>query len=58
MTPLMLAASRGRTELVEALLAKGASVRKTDYTGRDALSWAEDSRRPQIVQMLRRAEAH
>lgn len=55
MTPLMLAASRGNAAIVEALLAKGANVRKTDFTGRDALSWANDSRRPGVVQMLQRA---
>ena len=40
MTPLMIAASRGNAAIVQALLAKGANVRKTDFTGRDALSWA------------------
>ena len=52
MTPLMLAASRGGVAIVQALLAKGANVRKTDYTGRDALDWAAESHRPAIVQLL------
>jgi ankyrin repeat protein len=43
--------------LVQALLAKGANVRKTDFTGRDALSWAAESHRPAVVQALQRAAA-
>src|SRR5712691_12582758 len=46
MTPLMIAASRGNILIVQALLAKGANPRKADFTGRDALGWAADSRRP------------
>ena len=57
MTPLMTAASRGNLDLVQALLAKGANARKTDFTGRDALSWATESRRPAVVQVLQRAAA-
>jgi uncharacterized protein len=56
LTPLMIAASRGNLELVRALLAKGASPTKTDYTGRDALSWAQDGNRPAVVQAIARAE--
>jgi uncharacterized protein len=55
MTPLMIAASRGNAAIVQALLNKGANMRKTDFTGRDALSWANDSRRPVVVQLLQRA---
>ena len=54
-TPLMIAASHGSLELVRALLAKGASTTKTDYTGRDALSWAQDSHRPAVVNAITRA---
>lgn len=55
MTPLMIAASHGELEMVRALLAKGASPTKTDYTGRDALGWAQDGHRPAVVQALTRA---
>ena len=55
MTPLMIAARHGNATLVKALLAKGANARKTDFTGRDAVSWAQESRRPAVVQMLQRA---
>ena len=57
LTPLMIAASHGNLELVRALLAKGASPTKTDYTGRDALSWAQDGHRPAVVDAITRAEA-
>jgi ankyrin repeat protein len=56
MTPLMIAASRGNVEIVNALLAKGANVAKTDYTGRDAAGWAADSRRPAVIQAIKRAQ--
>jgi len=55
MTPLMLAASRGNIEIVRALLAKGADFRKVDFTGRDALGWAREGRRPAVVRALQRA---
>jgi uncharacterized protein len=57
MTPLMIAAREGNAVLVRALLAKGANARKTDFTGRDAVSWAQESRHPAVVQMLQRAVA-
>ncbi len=56
-TPLMIAASRGNLELVRALLAKGANPAKTDYTGRDVLSWAQDSHRPAVIDTISRAGA-
>jgi uncharacterized protein len=55
-TPLMIAASHGNLELVRALLAKGASTAKTDFTGRDALGWAQDGHRPAVVQAIARAQ--
>jgi ankyrin repeat protein len=54
-TPLMMAAGRGNLEIVRALLDKGANPSRTDFTGRDALGWAGDSRRPIVVQALQRA---
>ena len=56
-TPLMRAAGRGNLEMVRTLLAKGANPRKTDFTGRDAVGWASDSRRPLVVQALQSAGA-
>ncbi|HEV2100450.1 MAG TPA: ankyrin repeat domain-containing protein [Stellaceae bacterium] len=57
LTPLMIAANRGNLELVRALLAKGASPTKTDYTGRDALGWAQDSHRAAVIKAISRAES-
>jgi uncharacterized protein len=57
LTPLMIAASHGNLELVRALLAKGASPTKTDYTGRDALGWAQESHRPAVVEAISRASS-
>jgi uncharacterized protein len=57
MTPLMVAAREGNTVLVRKLIEKGANVRRTDFTGRDAVSWAQESRRPAVVQLLQRAVA-
>jgi ankyrin repeat protein len=56
-TPLMMAAGRGDLEMVRTLLAKGANPRKTDFTGRDAIGWASDSRRPLVTQALQSAAA-
>jgi ankyrin repeat protein len=56
MTPLMIAANRGYLEIVQSLLKKGASVTKTDFTGRDAAGWAAESRRPAVVQAIKRAQ--
>ena len=52
-----LAALEPDARTVQALLGKGANVRKTDFTGRDALGWASESRKPAIVQLLQRAAA-
>ena len=40
LTPLMVAASNGRAEMVRLLLQYHADPRKYDYTGHDAVDWA------------------
>jgi uncharacterized protein len=57
MTPLMIAAKDGEVEMVRTLLARGANPNKSDYTGRDSLGWALDSRRPAVIAILRDAQA-
>ena len=54
-TPLMTAARRGNTDVVRLLLAHGADPSMSDFTGRDAVGWAEDSRKQALVQILRQA---
>ena len=54
-TPLIIAASQGRNEIVRILLQRKADSTRRDYTGRTALMWAEWSRKPQIVKILRAA---
>jgi uncharacterized protein len=56
MTPLMIAANRGNLELVRGLLVKGANPSKSDYTGRDALGWAQESHRAAVVEAITRAQ--
>ena len=48
---------RGQHGTRQKLIEKGANARKTDFTGRDAISWAQESRRPAVVQLLQRAVA-
>ena len=57
--PLRRRSKRGalKEKIVRALLAKGANPSKTDFTGRDAVGWASDSRRPLVIQALQRAAA-
>jgi ankyrin repeat protein len=56
MTALMYAAKTGDIQLVHMLLDGGANPNILDYTGRDAASWAVESHRQSVVQLLRDAE--
>jgi ankyrin repeat protein len=58
MTPLMAAARAGDPGATLTLLNAGADVTRVDYAGRDAMSWAEDSRNQQVLAMLRKAKEH
>ena len=57
MTALMFAAKTGDVEMIRYMLGAGANANLTDYTGRDAVGWAQDSRRPLAVEMLKKAQA-
>jgi uncharacterized protein len=50
MTPLMTAAEQGQAAAARLLLASGANPRKQDFTGRDAIGWAEG--KPTVQQVL------
>ncbi len=54
-TPLMMAANRGQAAAVRLLLKHGADPQKSDYTGRDAASWAEG--KANVLQSLRAAKS-
>jgi ankyrin repeat protein len=54
-TPLMLAAQKGEVEMARTLLARGANANKSDFTGRDAMSWAMDSHRAALIELLKQA---
>jgi ankyrin repeat protein len=53
MTPLMLAADANRVEVVRVLLAAGADPKKEDYSGRDAIGWAQG--KPGSLRLLEQA---
>ena len=53
-TPLMMAASRGQAAAIRLLLKHGADPQKQDYTGRDAMGWADG--KPAALQVLRAAK--
>jgi len=57
MTALMFAAKVGDTEMVRYMLEAGANPSLSDYTGRDAAGWAQESRRPLVVEMLKNAQS-
>ena len=50
-TPLMLAASNAQVAAVRILMQHGADPNKQDYTGRDAVGWANG--RPNVLQALK-----
>lgn len=54
-TALMRTAEKGSTSAADLLLRKGADTQITDYTGRDALSWAEASGNGKIIRLLEKA---
>ena len=57
MTSLMFAAQEGHTEVVEALLARGANVNVRRPNGMTALGFAKSPRHALIAQQLREAGA-
>lgn len=56
-TALIRAAKEGNAEAAEALLEAGADITRTDYTGRGALTWAQDGRSRRVIRMLEAAGA-
>jgi ankyrin repeat protein len=56
-TPLMAAARTGNADVAARLLAAGADVGRLDYSGRDAIGWAQDAHDPSLVAMLRQASS-
>ena len=53
-TPLMMAAKAGNVPAVRLLLKDGADPSRADFTGRDAVGWADG--KPAVVQLLRVAK--
>jgi uncharacterized protein len=53
MTPLMMAADANRVETVRVLLAAGADPKKEDFSGRDAIGWAQG--KPGSLRLLEQA---
>lgn len=54
MTPLMMAANTGQVQAVRLLLKNGADPHRGDFTGRDAVGWADG--KPAVLQFLRAAK--
>ncbi len=52
LTPLVRAVRANQAAAVEALLKAGADPLIADYTGRDALSWAQTSRNPKVRRLI------
>jgi len=55
-TPLIAAARDGQAIAIIHLLAAGAQPDHSDYSGRDPLSWAQEGRNPQIIDLIRKAQ--
>jgi ankyrin repeat protein len=53
----MMASREGHLQIVEALVAAGADLSRTDVTGRTALAHAEAANKRQVVDFLRRNNA-
>lgn len=53
-TPLMMAAKNGQVQAVRLLLKNGADPTKEDFTGRDAIGWADG--KPNVLLFLRAAK--
>jgi ankyrin repeat protein len=53
-TPLMMAANGGQVQAVRLLLKSGADPHRGDFTGRDAIGWADG--KPAVLQFLRAAK--
>ena len=52
LTPLIRAVRANQAAAVQTLLKAGADPFISDYTGRDAVSWAQDSRNPQVRRLI------
>jgi ankyrin repeat protein len=57
MTPLMIAARRGRSDVVSHLLTKGADVGVTDKKGKTAIDHAKDAKQNAVVELLQKGAA-
>jgi ankyrin repeat protein len=53
----MVAARAGRADVVDRLLKAGAKVDRSDFTGRTALNWSQESRNSRVGTLLRQAGA-
>lgn len=56
-TPLIVAASKGSARIVQMLLEHGADPAHKSKNGRDALQWAHDAHRPDLLKVLQDAAA-